>query len=400
MPIWPFSVFAELKTEVKELRESLNNSWYLKNMTFGDGKTTVTTSNALTLSSVYSALNILADTLNIPINVYRQQADEKRIVNESDPKYEQQVQYLLNISPSQLYTPSQWIKAMEFSRNIYGNAYSYIVRDKLGIPTALRFVYPQHVQVDFDGVRNWYTFRDNEGRTIINRAPMWDVIHVQAGVDGKSPIDWANESLSFGKALQTQGTQYFDDGMTNKVVLSHPGHLQPAGQKNLKESFDKQMKEGSTIVLEEGLKPYYMTITPEQSQFLQSREFSVTEVARWFNIPEFMLANNDPTYSNIENFSLHFVTHNVRPRVRMYEQELNWKLLGNAREYYTRFNMNALLRADLKTRYESYGIAIANRFMNPNEVRDLEDMNAYEGGDKYENPNTLSSQQTSEENGN
>ena len=74
----------------------------------------------------------------------------------------------------------------------------------------------------------------------------------------------------------------------------------------------------------------------------------------------------------------------------MYEQELNWKLLGNSDEYYTKFNMNALLRADLKTRYESYGIAIANRFMSPNEARELEDMNSYDGGDKYENPNTTS----------
>ena len=354
----------------------------------------MTTNNALTLSAVYAALNILADTLNIPINVYKRDGDLKYIVDESDA-YEFQCNYLLSTSPSQRYTPSQWVKAMEFSRNIYGAAYSYIVRARTGMPIALRFVDPTKVEVDFDGVKNWYTIRGDDGQIIVDRAPMWDVIHLEGGYGGKGPIDWAMESLSFGKATQKTGTDYFDDGMTNKVILSHPGIVGAEAQKNLRQSFDEQKKKGNTLVLEEGLKPYLLQLTPEQSQFIESMQFSINDVARWFNIPAFMLGNSDPTYSNMETQSLHFVTHNVRPRVRMYEQELNWKLLGNAPEFYTRFNMDALLRADLKTRYESYGIAIVNRFMNPNEVRDLENMNPYDEGDKYENPNTISAEDNS-----
>ena len=391
MAIWPFSIISGLRKEVSELRSSLNNSWMLKSMTFGDGSTSLTKGNALTLPAVYAALAILSDTLNIPVNVFKEDGKNKRIVDDTDPPYEQSVHKLLSKSPSRLYTPSQWFKQMEYSRNIYGNAFSYIIRNPRNmIPTALRFLHPDKVRVDFNGVENRYTIYGDNGLAVLSNIKAMDMIHLEAGYGGKSPLDWAIEALSLGKSIQNAGTEYFNEGMTNKVILSHPGQLSAGAQKNLKESFDRQMKDGRTVTLEEGLKPYTLTISPEQRQMLELSNASAMDVARVFNIPPHMLGLSDPTYSNMESSELSFTKHNCRPRYRMYEQELNWKLLGNSDEYFTKFNMNALLRADLKTRYESYGIAITNRWMAPNEARELEDMNPYEGGDKYENPNTTS----------
>ena len=70
----------------------------------------------------------------------------------------------------------------------------------------------------------------------------------------------------------------------------------------------------------------------------------------------------------------------------MYEQQFNWKLLGNNPEFYSKINMNALLRSDLKTRYEAHAIGIQNEFLSKNEARRLEDKNGYEGGDEFKNP--------------
>lgn len=381
----------KIKSEYAELRATLNTNWDLYGNTWGYTGVGVTKQTALTLSAVYSALNILSDTLSVPINVYKRLPNgDKQLVTKSD-QYEYQVQYLLHTSPSQLHTVSQWLQVMEYSRNIYGNAYSYIIRTRSGLPTALKWVHPDYVEMTFDGVKIRYTIKDEKGKILVEKAPAWDVIHVKAmsidGIIGVSPITLAAESLGFGKATQVQGNKYFEDGMTNKLAISHPGHVGEKGEKNLKESIDEKLKGAGTLVFEEGIKVYPLSITNEQSQFLGSREFSVTEVSRWFNLPKFMLANDEPTYSNIENFMSYFLTHNARPRYRIYEQEFNWKLLGNVPEYFTEFNMNALMRADLLSRYNSYAIAIQNLVMNPNEVRQLENMNSYDGGEQFKNPN-------------
>ncbi len=384
----------KLQSDITELRGTINNSWNWYETHFGtDSSINMSKKAALTLSAVYSALNILADTLNIPVGVYkRDDGGDKQIVSKSD-KYEFAVQRLLHVSPNQIHTPSEWFRVMENSRNTRGNGVSWIARNKMGIPIALRFVRWENTEIFNDGIKLWYTFRDDSGTVLINKAPCWDVIHVKAisedGVQGVSPLDIAMESLGFGKQLQVTGNKYFEDGMTNKVMVSHPGHLSDTGKKNLGDSIKKEMKEDSTIVLEEGVKATVLSITPTQSQFLESREFSVTEVARWFNIPEFMLANNDPTYSNIENFALHFITHNVRPRVRMYEQEFNWKLLGNDPKFFTEFNMDALVRADLKSQAEYFVKASGgNSWMTRNEIRGLKNLNKdTEGkGDEFFTP--------------
>ena len=401
LPSFKSNRLQQLESEVKELRATLNNSWQMKDIVFGSNSTTITKQNALALSAVYSALNILGDTMNIPVSVYKRlPGGDKQQVTEADA-YEYQVYKLLHISPNSVHTPSEYFKLMEVTRNIYGNAYNYIVRDRLGMPLALKWVHPQNVDVRFDGVRLHYDFRDDSGNTVLSNVPHWDVIHLKAlsrdGAMGISPIDAAKDSLHFGKSLQDQGNKYFDEGMMNKVVAVHPQRIGTQGEKNLKESIDKKLKGSGSVLLEEGIKLYPLSITNEQSQFLQSREFSVTEVARWFNIPEFMLANNDPTYSNIENFSLHFITHNVRPRVRMYEQEFNWKLLGNFPDFYTEFNMDALVRADIKSQAEYFRTALAGvPWMKPNEVRELKNLNKDDEGygDKFYPPlNAANTQQ-------
>jgi HK97 family phage portal protein len=128
-----------------------------------------------------------------------------------------------------------------------------------------------------------------------------------------------------------------------------------------------------------------MSFSPEQSQFLTSREFSVTEIARWFNLPESMLENNArSTFSNIEHKSLWFLMNNLRPRARVYEQEYDWKLLGNDKRFYTSYNINAILRADATSRAAFYQTMIQNGIYNRDEVRALENKNAIPGGQGQE----------------
>ena len=92
-----------------------------------------------------------------------------------------------------------------------------------------------------------------------------------------------------------------------------------------------------------------------------------------------------PTYASAEQFMLAFSIYGVAPDCRNYEQAVRRDLLTNEekKKYFAKFNINALLRGDFKTRMEGYQIGINCEMMSPNEARELEDMNPYTGGDEY-----------------
>lgn len=356
--------------------------------TFATAGVDINANTAVNLSAVYRAINWLADSLSLPLEVYRRTDDGREVVSMGDDFYA--AHRLLRISPSMMYTPAEWIRMMEMARALYGNAYSQIIRDNNLKPIALRWLHPANMRVMSNGVEMFYEYTQDRGQTL--EIDYRDMIHVRAlsfdGYVGRSPISVARESMGVALAQQKTSTDYYQSGMKQKVVLTHPAHLGDIAGKNLKESFDEQMKGDGTIVLEEGLKPYPLTIPPADSQFLESRVFSIQEIARWFGVsPNVLMDNTKANYNTLEQQSLWDIRDSVRPRARMYEQELNWKLLYNDPSVYCQFNMNALMRADFKTRFDAYALAVQNRIYNPNEIREMEDKNGYEGGEKYFNPN-------------
>jgi len=399
MQLWPFvskAKFQTLQTEIDDIKQrsiggvNIPGELLNKIIDADDNVKNVTEETALNLSAFYRAIYILCDSLNVPISVYKRDEDNDRNLVTQDDIYEYQVHKLLRVSPNRMHTPSEWMQLMETSRLIYGNGYSLILWNGMAEPIAFRWVHPNNVEVRSDGKELRYWIRNEDGSYFLQNIPAKDMLHVKNmsdGVIGHGIIEYAAESMGLGLSAQQAGSKFFGGGMTAKYVLSHPGSLKPEGRKNLGDSFKREMKAGNTVVTEEGIKPFILSIPPEQAQFIETQRFGVSDISRWTGVPEYLLSNNDPTYSNIQNFGLSFVTYNVRGRARIYEQEFNMKLLGNYAEFYSHFNLNALLRADLKTRYDSYAIAIQNRIMNPNEARALEDMNSYEGGDKFENPN-------------
>ena len=134
-----------------------------------------------------------------------------------------------------------------------------------------------------------------------------------------------------------------------------------------------------------------LSIAPEEAQFLQSRMFQITEIARWFRLPPHMLGDLErATFSNVEQQDINFVKYSLAPWLKRWEQELNRKLLTQEEKKNTfiEFNLDGLLRGDTQARGEFYTKMIASRVMSPNEVRRKENMNDYNGGDKFENPNT------------
>jgi HK97 family phage portal protein len=142
-------------------------------------------------------------------------------------------------------------------------------------------------------------------------------------------------------------------------------------------------------VLEDGLKFRPITIPPNEAQFLETRKYQLSEIARIFGVPPHMLGDLDrATFSNIEHQSIEFVTRTINPWVKRLEQSMDLALLtySERKMYSIRFNLDAMLRGDYKTRMEGYKIGRQNGWLSANDIRDLEHMNpipAEEGGNRY-----------------
>ena len=142
-------------------------------------------------------------------------------------------------------------------------------------------------------------------------------------------------------------------------------------------------------VLEEGMAYKPISLPPEDSQFLSTREFGVEEICRIFRVPPHMVQDlKRATFNNIEHQSIDFVMHTIMPWLVRIEQAIIKDVLieEEQEKYFPKFNVDGLMRGDYKSRMDGYAVGFANGFLSPNDIRRLENMDlipADEGGDDY-----------------
>jgi len=401
MPImlqWPFRKVRPQPDTRATLGNPSDSIW---DAIYGETKAAgmvVNQNTAMTLAAVYAAINVLSSSLNIPIYVYKKDATGNRRKVVPRDRIQYGIYNLLHTQPNYIQTPAQWFQLMETSRNLYGNGYALIKRNNIGAIKILQWLHPDFVSVRTDGDEVFYDVSDVMGTLRYKGLTVWDMIHVKAlsldGIIGRSPIELARDSLGFGLSTQQAGNKLFENGMKATGVLTTPGALSPQARTNLesqwKQKYEGSQNAGKTVILEDGARYQQLTINPQDAQFLESREFSIDEVSRWFGVPPHMLYDlRRATFSNIEHQSIEFVMNSVRPRCRIYESEFNWKLLDNDPDFYCEFNLNALMRADATSRATYYVQMVQNGIMSRNEIRELENLNAVGGGDEFMTPLNL-----------
>ena len=143
----------------------------------------------------------------------------------------------------------------------------------------------------------------------------------------------------------------------------------------------------SVAILEEGMTWESLGMTAQDAQFVESRKISPVEICQFFRMPPHKVQILDrSTNNNIEQQSLDFLGDTLLPWLVKFEQSANRDLLQTKAEQagmFFKFDVSELLRADIKTRFASYGIGLQNGFMNRNEVRQKEGWAPFPGGDEY-----------------
>ena len=128
----------------------------------------------------------------------------------------------------------------------------------------------------------------------------------------------------------------------------------------------------------------------KDAQFIESRKFQVSEIARIFGVPPHKIGDLEKaTFSNIEEQNIEFATTSIIPFATKIEEALNFHLLTTKEResgYFFKFNANALLRGNIQARYEAYTKGRNWGWLSVNEIRELEDLNPIENGDVYLEP--------------
>jgi HK97 family phage portal protein len=357
---------------------------------------------ALTFSAVYACVRIRSEILaSFPLNLYKRTGLSKELAIDH-PIYP-----IIHREPCEMYTSFDWRQLMEASVMLWGNGYSKIVRDRRYNPVWLDFIHPSLVKpyqiIRQDGTKGlMYEIKRSDGRK--EKIEAVDMIHCKGpsfdGISGKSPIELARESIGLGLANEQFGAEFFANGAAFSGTLNTANKLTPEQANRLREQWNER-NTGSgnrwrTPVLESGLEFKAIGIPPEQAQWIASRKFQLEEVARWYGIPLHMLANLDrSSFSNIEHQGIEFVTVTMGPRCVSWEQELDRKLLREVEknDYFTRFNMDSLLRGDSTARAAFLTQLVGFGIYTRNEARAYEDKNPLEGLDEPLTPANLMNQQ-------
>lgn len=348
--------------------------------------TRVNERTALKLSAVWAAIHILAETLGqLPLSLIRKDGSDKEQARD-DPRFS-----LLHDQPNTEMTSINWRSTVQAHVVTTGNGYNWIMRNQAGLPIELIPLMPHVTSLKRENGRLVYHSRTNvDGRDITFRLNPADVLHIPGlgfdGLSGYSPIRMQAEQLGAGLATQEFAARFFGNGANISGLVTVPGKVQDLSKmrKEWNAAFagENQMK---TAIVDQGAGYTRIGIPPEDAQFLQTREFSIDEVARMYRIPPHMLARmGQATFSNVEHVGIDFVTYTMLPWLTRWEQELNRKLLTieERQTMFFKFNVTGLLRGDQKTRYESYRSAIQVGWMTRNEARTLEEFNEIDGLDE------------------
>lgn len=370
------------------------------------------------LPVLWACIKVLSESLaSFPLILYRGTAEgETRERAEDHPLYD-----LLHDSPNPQQDAFCFKEQAMGHLGIYGNFYANIVRDGTGyvrelwplnpermFPFRLKgeLLYRYRASPYFQTQDLFFRSKDSQkaGYFQAQGEPYADqvesiltadeVFHVHAfgfdGIRGYSPLELQRETYGLAIAAKHYAADFFANDGTPSLAFLHNQHLTDQAMKRLQDSFRvnhaRWGNKHRPLILEEGMTPKELTVSPDKAQLIEVQKFLVSEVCRIYRVPPHLVQDLErATFSNIEHQAIEFVQHTMRPWAMRWESAISRQLLSerDRKEYYAEFFMDSILRGDALTRSQVYAARIGSGQMSPNEARRREQENDREGGDKF-----------------
>lgn len=308
--------------------------------------------------------------------------------------------------------PNPWQNGFEWRRLIMGHlllrgtAYNRIIDNAKGEVEALIPLHPDHVKIELlDGGNDFrYRYTDDSGQEqILVRGEVWKLMGYSAnGYTGLSVIECARESLSLGLSAQAYGNRFFgNDARPASGWVEYPGQF---ANKEARKSFREQMQEaqsdknrGKIMVLDRGMSYHEVGLNNQDAQFLETRKFQISEIARWFGLPPHKLGDLDrATFSNIEQQAQEYVTDSLLIWAETIEAGIENTLLFDDEGLDPELSFDQLLRGDSQTRYANYQSGINAGWLVRNQARAAEHMEPIPGLDEPLRPLNMAEESEAE----
>src|SRR5579859_1614340 len=356
---------------------------------------TMTERTAMQLSAVWCAVGLISDSIaTSPLCIFEKLPDGSRREADDHPLYP-----ILHDQPNDEMTAYTFWKTLVSHALLWGNLYGEIEVNGAGQPFAVWPLRPDRTfprrELGVGGKPSGklvYVARSSSGPEVTLRPDQ--VVHTMGysydGLRGLSPVALHRESLGLSMATADYGARFFGNDARPGGVLTTPQKLKPESAKRLKESWEEAHRGGDqshrVAVLEEGVKFEGVSMSNEDAQFLMTRIFQLSEVARMFHVPLHKLAElSHATFSNIEDQEIEYVKGAVMPWAEAIEQEIFRKLIKPTmpagQTFYSEFNLDGAMRGDPESRGKFYDVMWKDGFINQDEVRKRENLNPMPGGD-------------------
>jgi HK97 family phage portal protein len=326
------------------------------------------------VNAVFSAISLIADTVStLPIDAYIRR-DGARYPFRPRPEWVEK--------PDVTIPREAFYNQVIVSLLLEGNAFIRVFSNTRGEVVNLTVLNPQTVTVTRNGLGRLIFTVDGEDRPLTSDEIVFIPDVMRPGdVRGISRIKALGETFGLALALERYASTFFGQGTNLNGVIEFPGNLSQEQATQLAASFDNRhrgWKKGHrTGVLSGGAKFVSTQTDPEKSMLVESRNQSIADVARAFNVPPHLLGlPGTNSYASVEQTNLAWITHGLRPIVGKIEGALSpllSRVQGGDRAF-LKFNLDGLARADLQARTASYSTMLQSGAMSINEVRALEDM--------------------------
>lgn len=356
----------------------------------------VTPETALKISTVYACVGLLSETIaSLPLIIYRYMENEAgRERARNHPLYP-----VFHDQPNDRQTAFDFVQMMQAHALLRGSGYARIKAGPRGFADQLDPLHPDNVRKEklASGRVRYMVTEDNGTEKPVNDEDIFEVGGLSLdGWNTLSVIGYARDSLGLSLAAERYGGRFFRNDSRPGGVLTTDGTLKEGVAKRIKgewEALHTGLNQHRVAVLEGGLRWQQVGISPEEAQFLETREFQAEDVCRWFRVPPHMVGLTSKATSwgsGIEQMAIGFLTYTLRPWLTRWSQAIKRDLILAPQTYFADFVVEHLLRGDIQTRYNAYAVGRQWGWLSVNEIRGYENLNPVAGGDVYLTPLNMS----------
>lgn len=339
--------------------------------------------SAMNISAVYRAVEIISDSLAmLPIKVRQLDSDHYSEL-ETHPLnliFKHDTNYLSKYMMMKLLIQSIILK---------GNGFAYIERAGDGTVTGLRFLPSGDVQIHYNKEKKELYYNCNYiGKRKIEPC---DMIHLLKnsydGINGVSTLTYATRSINLANNTENSANSFFTNGCNLAGVLNVAGQLTDKQRSDINTSWNQAYSNGGNglAILQGNMTYQPIQLNASESQMLESREFNITDIARFFGISPVLLGDlSHSSYSTIEATQNQFLLHTLNPYIVLVEEEFTRKLFKpSEKNLMIDLDETALLKTDKTALSSYYGALLDKGVLCINEVRKELGYSPIEGGDKH-----------------